>query len=126
EQATTGATAPEFLDILRSDPNPGWRAAKVPVLGLFGGKDTQVPADVNAAPMTADLAGVPDSQVVTLPDANHLFQSATTGSPNEYGMLDQAFTPDFLPLVVGWVAARTGLPAPSFAPLPSPAASPAG
>jgi uncharacterized protein len=124
-QAIAGATAPEFLDILRSDPAPGWQAARIPVLGLFGGKDTQVPADLNAPLMTRDLSGSPTSQVLTLPDANHLFQSAKTGSPTEYGMLDQAFTPDFLPLVTGWVASVTGLPAPSFAPPPSPTAAPA-
>jgi pimeloyl-ACP methyl ester carboxylesterase len=123
-EAMAQATAPEFLDILRSDPTAGWRAARIPVLGVFGGKDVQVPADLDAPAMTADLAGDPASRVVTLPDANHLFQSAETGSPNEYGSLEQSFTPDFLPLVVGWVTEQTGLPAPSFAPVPSVPATP--
>ena len=62
--------------------------------------------------MEAQLAdGHSASRVVTLPDANHLFQAAVTGGLAEYGTLDQVFTPDFLPLVVGWVAEQAALTA---------------
>jgi len=85
----------------------------MPVLGVFGGKDVQVVADQNAPLMEAQLAnGHPASRVVTLADANHLFQAAGTGSVAEYGVLEPVFTPDFLPLVTAWVAEQAGLPAP--------------
>ena len=91
----------------------------VPVLALYGGKDVQVPAAQNAPALATELTL--DAQalasIVVLPDANHLFQSAKTGSPSEYGTLDQTFTPEFLPTVVNWVTARTGVQA---APSPSP------
>ena len=61
----------------------------MPVLGVFGGKDVQVVAEQNAPLMEAQLAdGHPASRVVTLPDANHLFQAAGTGSVAEYGTLE--------------------------------------
>ncbi len=101
--------SPGYQAILHSDPGPDWRAATVPVLGLYGGKDTQVPADQNAPALAAELGTQARalSTIVVLPDANHLFQSAKTGSPDEYGTLDQTFTPDFLPTLVDWVKART-------------------
>jgi hypothetical protein len=103
------------------------------VLGLYGGKDTQVPSDQNAPALAAALATQARalSTVVVLPDANHLFQAANTGSPNEYATLGATFTPDFLPTLVDWVKARTSAalppspePAPSSGPTGSPAASP--
>jgi dienelactone hydrolase len=127
-------TIPWFVDLLRSDASVGWGVAEMPVLGLFGGKDIQVLADQNAPIMEASLGGRnPASRVVTLPDANHLFQAAVTGSLAEYGTLEQTFTPELLPLLVGWVAEQAGLPAPAISPpaspapaSPAPAASPAG
>lgn len=110
-------TTPTFLDLLRSDAGVGWSMATMPVLGVFGGKDTQVVADQNAPLMQDGIDGRdPSSRVVTLPDANHLFQSAGTGNPTEYGSLEQTFTRDLLPLVVGWVAERVGLPVPGASP----------
>jgi dienelactone hydrolase len=117
--ATVGS--PWFVDLLRSDAGRGWDQATMPVLGVFAGKDVQVLADQNAPLMEGQLAdGHPSSRVVTLPDANHLFQAAETGGLAEYGTLPAEFTPDFLPLVTGWVAEVTGLEAPGAS------ASPAG
>ena len=75
------------------------------MLGLFGGKDVQVPATSQAPAMRAALgqAGNRDVTITTIPDANHLFQSAKTGAVGEYGSLPQTFTPDFLPTLVDWV-----------------------
>lgn len=129
-------TNPWFIDLLRSDASVGWSAATMPVLGLFGGKDIQVLADQNAPIMEAALGDRnPASRVVTLPDANHLFQAAKEGTLAEYGTLEQTFLPELLPLLVGWVAEQVGLPAPggpapaSASPAPgsvAPEASPAG
>jgi dienelactone hydrolase len=106
-------TAPAYLGLLRSDPRPGWDVAAMPVLAIFGGRDTQVIAAQNAPALEDALArGDPTSLVVTLPDANHLFQSAETGSPVEYGSLDDVFTPDLLPLLTAWLADRLDLPTP--------------
>lgn len=111
---------PWFTELLRSDAGIGWGMARIPVLGVFGGKDVQVLADQNAPLMEVQLAGSdPSSRVVTLPDANHLFQAAVTGGLAEYGTLASTFTPDLLPLVTAWVAEQVGLPAPEAAPSPA-------
>ena len=103
--------SPEFLSLLESDAGKAWTRVRAPVLGLFGGKDVQVPASSQAPALTAALkaAGNRDVTVTTLPDANHLFQSAKTGAVGEYGSLAQTFTPDFLPTLVAWVTAHTGV-----------------
>lgn len=43
---------------------------------------------------------------VTFPTANHLFQDADTGGPEEYGTLEQTFLPDFLPTITDWLLER--------------------
>ena len=102
---------PWFVSLLKSDAGKAWAKVHVPVLGLFGGKDVQVPAREQAPALEAALwaAGNTSSTVTTLPDANHLFQSAKTGAVGEYGSLDQTFTADFLPTLVAWVAAHAGV-----------------
>ncbi len=79
-------TSPWFLSLLRSDAGADWRRVTSPTLGVFGGKDVQVIAAAEAPAMQAALeaAGNTDITIVTLPDANHLFQSAVTGALAEY------------------------------------------
>jgi uncharacterized protein len=116
--------SPWFVSLLASDAGAAWARVHAPVLGLFGGKDVQVPALSQAPALQAALtaAGNSDITITTLPDANHLFQSAKTGSVGEYGSLPQTFTPDFLPTLVDWVTSHAGV---AQAAAESPAGSPA-
>ncbi len=101
-----GALAsPGFVSLLRSDAGADWRRVTAPTLGVFGGKDVLVVAALEAPALQGALeaAGNADHTVVTLPDANHLFQAATTGGLTEFATLEQTFTPELLPLVVDWV-----------------------
>ena len=54
--------------------------------------------------------GNEDVEIVVLPDANHLFQSADTGSTTEYETLADEFTPDLLPTIVDWLERHGTLP----------------
>ncbi|MEZ4668058.1 MAG: alpha/beta fold hydrolase [Anaerolineae bacterium] len=105
QQGAASLMTPWFKYFVNYNPGEDWAKTTVPVLALFGGKDTQVDGGQNAPAMEAALkqAGNTDYSIVTLPDANHLFQSATSGAPSEYGTLKQEFTADFLPTVVDWV-----------------------
>jgi len=38
-----------------------------------------------------------------LPELNHLFQHAYTGTPAEYAAIEETFSPDALALIVDWV-----------------------
>jgi uncharacterized protein len=103
-------TSDWFRSLLASDPARDWERVGVPALGIFGALDTQVPAEQNEAAMRGALeaAGNEDATTIVLPDANHLFQQAGTGSPAEYGVLEPEFTPEFLPALAEWLVERTG------------------
>lgn len=101
--------SPWFRHFLAHDPLVALRAAKLPTLALYGSLDVQVPADTNAALMEEALQGSsPLSEVRTLPDLNHLFQTARTGAMDEYGKIEETFAPAALKAIVGWLARVAG------------------
>ena len=115
------------LSQLRGQDAPDWARTSVPVLAVFGGKDKQVDATQNAAPLLDALTagGNRDATVVVLPDANHLFQAAGSGALSEYATLPPEFTPDLLPVILDWIALHTDDYVPSSAtPVALPAATP--
>ena len=64
---------------------------RVPVLAVTGERDLQVvPAGENLAAIAAALkaGGNKDYTVVEVPKLNHLFQMSETGSPAEYGRIE--------------------------------------
>jgi hypothetical protein len=91
-----------FLDY---DPAPALEKTKCPVLALYGSKDLQVPPSQNLPVMKEALArgGNRDFQAEVIPDLNHLFQHATTGSPNEYGGIEETMAPVVLDDVSSWI-----------------------
>jgi hypothetical protein len=42
-----------------------------------------------------------------LPGLNHLFQTAKTGSPAEYGKIEETFSPVALKTIGDWIAEQT-------------------
>ncbi|RYG18412.1 MAG: hypothetical protein EON96_04965 [Caulobacteraceae bacterium] len=95
--------APWTRWFIAHDPKPSLRALRIPVLAIYGGKDTQVPAEQN---VTALRAVLPSADIVVLPALNHLMQPATTGLVSEYQSIETTFDPSALKAVVDWVAAR--------------------
>jgi pimeloyl-ACP methyl ester carboxylesterase len=108
EQGIRVSTTPWFRSLVRQDPAVSLRQVKVPVLALFGEKDLQVDARVNAEAVRAALtaAGNKDVAVRSLPGLNHLFQHATTGGLEEYAVIEETFSPEALSAVGDWIAAR--------------------
>jgi dienelactone hydrolase len=102
--------SPWFVSLLRADPSVDWAKVAAPVLGVFGGKDVQVIAGPESEALETAL-GDRDarSRIDIIPDANHLFQHATTGGLGEYPTLDQTFTPTLLLMLTDWVREVTGL-----------------
>jgi pimeloyl-ACP methyl ester carboxylesterase len=101
--------SPWFRYFLAYDPAPALAAVKCPVLALFGGKDMQVAARQNL-PVMEQAFKQGDNRNVTLkiiPEANHLFQQAKTGSPSEYASLAKAFVPGFLDTISSWILEKT-------------------
>lgn len=98
-------STPWMKYFLSYDPSYALEKVTCPVLMLFGGKDLQVPVGQNQKPMEDALkkAGNSNYTVKIYPDANHLFQQAITGSPNEYGSLQKDFIPGFLNDITEWI-----------------------
>jgi pimeloyl-ACP methyl ester carboxylesterase len=105
--------SPWMKFFLTYDPAPALEKVKVPVLALFGGLDLQVPAEANrdAIMKALDKGGNKDHTAKVFPDANHLYQKAVTGSPNEYASLKPEFTAGFLDTISDWILARVQVPA---------------
>lgn len=99
---------PWFRFFLRYDPSGALRRVGVPVLALFGERDLQVTPAQNRPPVAEALAENPDATIEVVPGANHLFQTAGTGSPGEYATLDKRFAPGVLERISAWVLERVG------------------
>jgi len=87
------------------DPGVTLRKVKCPVLAIIGGKDTHVPADANLEAIERALGegGNPDYGIEKLPGLNHFFQTATTGAPSEYLMIEETLSPAALKLISDWI-----------------------
>ena len=102
--------SPWFRFSLRHDPAKTLQALRCPVLALFGEKDVQVPPKGNQEAIRAALerAGNARSSVEVLPRLNHFLQTCETGSPTEYGRIDETIAPAALTRVREWVIQQTG------------------
>jgi pimeloyl-ACP methyl ester carboxylesterase len=102
-------TSPDYRHLLADRPAQTLAKVHCPVLALGGSKDRQVPAPANLAATTAGLkaAGNRDVTVKELPGLNHLFQTASTGSPAEYGTIEETFSPGALALIGDWITQHT-------------------
>lgn len=105
----TATTSTWFRYFIDHDPGPVLRRTRAPVLALFGELDLQVPPAQSREPMAEALAeaGNADVTIDVIAGANHLFQTATTGSPNEYIGLEKEFVPGLLDRISTWIMART-------------------
>ena len=114
--------SPEMLDMsikqllspwlrffLTYDPKPALRKVKCPVLAINGEKDLQVPPKENLRAIEDALkaGGNKDFTIKELPGLNHLFQTATTGSPTEYSKIEETISPTALTIIGDWIAEHT-------------------
>ena len=102
-------TSPWFRFFLDYDPLPELQTLKTPTLALYGQKDLQVPAKFNVSPFKKALedSGNKDFEVRELPELNHFFQRAYSGSPAEYGAIEETISPEVLQIISDWVLHRT-------------------
>jgi pimeloyl-ACP methyl ester carboxylesterase len=97
--------SPWFRFFLDYDPVPTLQKTLCPVLALNGEKDLQVSPKENLAKIQKALqdGGNKDFQTTELPGLNHLFQHGPTGSPTEYGGIQETMAPEALNAVSDWV-----------------------
>lgn len=94
-----------FRYFLKFDPAIYIQQLKIPVFAINGEKDVQVTPEENLAGWKTLLekAGNKNFEVKEIPGLNHLFQDATTGSPSEYGTIEQTISPKVLELMKNWI-----------------------
>jgi uncharacterized protein len=98
-------TSSWFRFFLDYDPLPALKKTQCPVLSLNGDKDLQIASKENLAQIEKALreSGNKDFQAHELAGLNHLFQHAPTGSPMEYGGIQETFAPEALTFVSDWI-----------------------
>jgi len=84
-----------FLEL---DPQPALQRTRCPVFGIFGEKDLQVASKQNADPFEQALndGRCRAWEIKIYPELNHLLQHAKTGSPSEYGTIEETISSDVL------------------------------
>jgi len=102
-------TSPWFRFFLSYDPLPDLKRTKCPVLALYGEKDLQVPPKINLPMLQQALSdgGNKQADARQLPELNHFFQHAYSGSPTEYAAIDETFAPEAMKIIGDWLTART-------------------
>jgi len=97
-------TSPWVISFLKYDPAPTLEKVKCPVLAINGEKDLQVPAKINLEAIKNALEKGGNKNVTTkeLQNLNHLFQECETGSPAEYAIIEQTFSPIALDEITNW------------------------
>ncbi|MGB7393019.1 MAG: alpha/beta hydrolase, partial [Pricia sp.] len=68
--------------------------------------DLQVPAEENLSAIGSALkeGGNENVTLKELPGLNHLFQESATGSPSEYGAIEETFSPKALVVISDWIS----------------------
>ncbi len=97
--------SPWFKYFLTYNPKPTLSKVSCPVLAINGEKDLQVPPEENLEVIKEALiaGGNKDFMIKELPGLNHLFQTAQTGSPDEYAKIEETISPVALELISDWI-----------------------
>lgn len=96
---------PWFRYFIRFDPLPLLQQLDIPLYAINGSKDVQVTANENLRSIMdqLDYQKTPQSRVQQYVGLNHLFQSAETGMPQEYGELRETFSPQVMADMIAWI-----------------------
>ncbi|HSW55941.1 MAG TPA: alpha/beta fold hydrolase [Ignavibacteriaceae bacterium] len=94
-----------FRYFVKYDPYPTLVKVKCPVLAINGEKDLQVPPKENLSAIEKALieGGNKNYKIVEMPGLNHLFQKSETGSPTEYGNIEETFSPEAMKVISDWI-----------------------
>jgi fermentation-respiration switch protein FrsA (DUF1100 family) len=100
---------PWMRHFIAYDPLPTLAKVTCPVLAINGEKDLQVPPE-NLEKIAEALKAGGNTNVTTrlFPGLNHLFQPSKTGSPSEYGTIEETISPAVLEAIRDWVKQQAG------------------
>lgn len=95
--------SPWIQYFLKYDPTNNLRQIKCPTMAINGGKDMQVQASTNLDAIKNNLPKNQFNLIKIYPNLNHLFQVCDTGSPTEYGQIEETISPEVLKDMVEWI-----------------------
>jgi hypothetical protein len=98
-------SSPWYRYFLTYDPATALRKVACPVLAINGSLDLQVTPAQNLPAIREALenGGNKHYEVDELPGLNHLFQTAKTGTPSEYGEIEETISPVALDKMASWI-----------------------
>lgn len=96
-------SSPWFFNFIRFNPKSYIKKMRCPVLAIGGEKDLQVDAVANNQLFAKYLPKNRNHKFVVLENANHLLQTCTTGSPEEYGAIEETIQPKALEIITEWM-----------------------
>tara|TARA_R110000744_G_scaffold380561_1_gene502580 strand:+ start:13175 stop:14335 length:1161 start_codon:yes stop_codon:yes gene_type:complete len=101
---------PNTRFVLNFDPQSMYSQIQIPTLVLYGKRDSITPYRVHATAVERALrqSGANDTTVESIPSMNHLFQRAKTGSPAEFGQIEETMSPIALERISSWISDRFG------------------
>lgn len=95
-----------FVKFISFDPAPYMQKISCPVLAINGSKDLQVAAGPNLSGYLKHCKKTPYLKVQEFPDLNHMFQHCQTGSPAEYGKIEETISEEVLDFLTFWILER--------------------
>ena len=97
--------SPWFRTFLTLDPQEYLRKVHCYVLAINGDLDEQVDSKINLPAIEQALifGGNSKYTIEEVHGVNHLFQTAKTGSPSEYGTIEETIQPKVLELIGSWI-----------------------
>ena len=103
------ASNPKNIYFLKTSPKEFWTKVTCPILAMNGDKDSQVSSKIHLAAIKEAIeeGGNLETTIKELKGLNHLFQTAKTGSKDEYEQIEETFSPKALLMVKDWVIANT-------------------
>lgn len=101
--------SPWYRYFVRFKPEEFLKKVKCPVLVLNGENDLQVPPKSNMVGIKNALNNGGNKKVTLkeYPKLNHLFQESETGLTEEYGAIEQTFSPTVLNDIKDWILEQT-------------------
>lgn len=115
-QAIQTLCSPWFYTLFHLDPKPYIQQLSCPILAINGQLDLQIEAEqtVNLMrqyldpkssnnPYSFQDAPLAYHTYRLIPSANHLLQTCQTGSPQEYGVIEETIKPEVLQLMTDWL-----------------------
>jgi len=95
--------SPWFYTFIHFDPKSYIKKMRCPVMAIGGEKDLQVDVIANNALFAQYLKKNPCHRFINVQGANHLLQPCKSGSPNEYGEIEETMKQEVLDLITSWL-----------------------